>query len=328
MGLFIEHDCAGCLFPVTWHSKLQTERPRPGRRVPEECPQGIQDLWRACTACDPGERPSADDVQAAVSRALSAPAPKRGPAAMAAAARADSASVLCDALGPKERGPVGGKASSLEEADTLQVLEASPFACTPYHPLQDGERQAAVGALGLLSKQAHGARAGERPAAAGTACENQQPAGLHAARAAGPDLQRADRGCTPACGAAGPKGLASEAAPEPAAAAGASCPAPQPEKPSRGGAGCSDPGSADSAGASGPQRTQQGGTSAACCEDGRAERARAPARQPAERGSGQHLLSAEEAHSGAEWHDSGDSLSGRPLISNRQNGQLSCEQRE
>lgn len=31
----------------------------PVYRVPEQCPQGVADLWRACTALDPSARPSA-----------------------------------------------------------------------------------------------------------------------------------------------------------------------------------------------------------------------------------------------------------------------------
>lgn len=45
----------------------------PGRRVPEECPQGVLDLWRACTFHDPMARPSAADVQAALEGLLQMP---------------------------------------------------------------------------------------------------------------------------------------------------------------------------------------------------------------------------------------------------------------
>lgn len=34
----------------------------PLRSVPDECPQGVEDLWRRCTLLDPGERPSASAV--------------------------------------------------------------------------------------------------------------------------------------------------------------------------------------------------------------------------------------------------------------------------
>lgn len=262
-----------------------------------------------------------------MSRLLSAPAPRRGPAAMAPAARADSASVLCDAPRPAGKG-VADKGLALGQADRVWFPEASPFASTPYHPLQeDGKRQGAVGAPGCLLKQADGAGAGERPAAAGTACGPQQPVRLHAVGAEGPDLQRADCAGTPACDAAGPRGHVSGAAPEPAAPAGTACPAPQPAERSRGSAGCSDLGSGDSAWASGhePQRTQ-GATSAACCEDGGSERAQAPARQPAEAGSAGCLSSGGEARSGPELQDSGGSWSSRPLICDRQYGHSTFEQ--
>ena len=46
-----------------------------GCRVPDECPQGVVDLFRACIAQDPGTRPSAADVQAALEQLLSIPRP-------------------------------------------------------------------------------------------------------------------------------------------------------------------------------------------------------------------------------------------------------------
>ena len=36
------------------------------RRVPQDCPQGVVDLWQACIARDPCARPSAADVQEAL----------------------------------------------------------------------------------------------------------------------------------------------------------------------------------------------------------------------------------------------------------------------
>lgn len=30
--------------------------------MPDECPQGVQDLWRSCTLQNPGERPCANEV--------------------------------------------------------------------------------------------------------------------------------------------------------------------------------------------------------------------------------------------------------------------------
>ena len=44
-------------------------------RVPEECPQGVVDLFRACIAQDPGARPSAAEVQAALEALLPIPRP-------------------------------------------------------------------------------------------------------------------------------------------------------------------------------------------------------------------------------------------------------------
>lgn len=46
-----------------------------GCRVPDECPQGVVDLFRACIAQDPGTRPSAADVQAALEQLLPIPRP-------------------------------------------------------------------------------------------------------------------------------------------------------------------------------------------------------------------------------------------------------------
>lgn len=57
-------------------------------RVPEECPQGVVDLWRSCTAYEPGARPSAAAVQATLEALL----PLQRPPQSSAASHRDVAS--------------------------------------------------------------------------------------------------------------------------------------------------------------------------------------------------------------------------------------------
>ena len=50
------------------------------RRVPEDCPQGVVDLWQACIAIEPGARPTAAEVQAALEELLPIPRPSQAKA--------------------------------------------------------------------------------------------------------------------------------------------------------------------------------------------------------------------------------------------------------
>lgn len=54
------------------------------RRVPEDCPQGVADLWQACIVADPSARPSAADAQAALNSLQCVPRPAPPPAERAA----------------------------------------------------------------------------------------------------------------------------------------------------------------------------------------------------------------------------------------------------
>ena len=45
------------------------------RRVPEDCPQDVANLWQACLAENPSVRPSAANVQSALKRLQSVPRP-------------------------------------------------------------------------------------------------------------------------------------------------------------------------------------------------------------------------------------------------------------
>ena len=66
-----------------------------GNRVPEECPQGVVNLWRSCVARDPNARPSATAVQAMLEALLPIQRLQQAqpaPPAEAAAASASNAS--------------------------------------------------------------------------------------------------------------------------------------------------------------------------------------------------------------------------------------------
>ena len=88
------------------------------RRVPEDCPQGVADLWRACMAVDPSVRPSAANVLAALKRLQSVPRPALPPPAHAAADPPTATSAGHDAPHDAERG-AGASCSGMRHAGSV-----------------------------------------------------------------------------------------------------------------------------------------------------------------------------------------------------------------
>ena len=85
------------------------------RRVPEDCPQGVADLWQACIAVRPSVRPSAANVQAALKRMQSVMRPAPLPPAQAATAPSTAACASGDAPQAAERAAQASR-SGVEQA--------------------------------------------------------------------------------------------------------------------------------------------------------------------------------------------------------------------
>ena len=104
------------------------------RRVPEDCPQGVADLWRACMAVDPSVRPSAANVLAALKRLQSVPRPAQPPPAHAAADPPTATSAGHDAPHDAERG-AGASCSGMRHAGSApDGCAGASGAVTPGQP--------------------------------------------------------------------------------------------------------------------------------------------------------------------------------------------------
>ena len=95
-----------------------------GCRVPEECPQGVVDLWRSSMAYDPGARPSAADVQVAVRELQPSPQPVSAEQSvieeLSASSGGRSAPQLC--APPQMQRRTLGVSGAVPEPPTTQAL--------------------------------------------------------------------------------------------------------------------------------------------------------------------------------------------------------------
>ena len=186
-----------------WHMSL-TARPCPAfvhrawqswavkalplaRRVPEDCPLGVADLWQACIADDPSVRPSAANVQAALRRLQSVPRPAPAPPVQAVPAPPAAARAGHSAPQAAARGALAS-CSGAEQAGVVSKGGAgAPGAMVaeqPAHELhaagcQRDDQAAAVGAAGSA---AHVPDSGEQ-GAAGILTQSGSPKRQQAERA-------------------------------------------------------------------------------------------------------------------------------------------------
>ena len=98
--------------------------------MPDECPQGVVDLFRACIAQDPGTRPSAADVQAALEELLAIPRPGQAEQSVSGELAATSS---------------GG--GSAPQPRTPPQMQRRPLGASGAAPKPSGVQQGAPGAV-------------------------------------------------------------------------------------------------------------------------------------------------------------------------------------
>ena len=130
------------------------------RRVPEECPQGVVNLWRSCIAYDPGARPSAAEVHAALLALLPLQRPPQSAPALhgddAAAICSGSPSALRPCTPPQTHQGAAGASGAAPKPPQAELCAASASGTT----LESrGVRQGAAGASGAALGHSRGASA-------------------------------------------------------------------------------------------------------------------------------------------------------------------------
>ena len=152
-------------------------------RVPEDCPQGVEDLRQACIAANPSMRPSAANMEAALRRLHSMPQPP--PSLPAEAAPDPHTAANADPNAPQavERG-AGASRSGDKLAGAVAEGGAGALGAAAAEQLMNGQhaggghvevQPAAVGAAGSRASEP------DQPGAAG-----------EVTRAGGPKRQEAD----------------------------------------------------------------------------------------------------------------------------------------
>lgn len=132
-----------------------------GRRVPEECPKDVVNLWRSCVARDPGARPSAAEVQAALEALLPLQRPQQAqpaaPPADSTGASASSASAVSQPRTPPQvqEGAVRASRAVVEQARGEQSAAGVAGAVLELPPVQSGAPEQAQGEQG--ARQCEGA---------------------------------------------------------------------------------------------------------------------------------------------------------------------------
>ena len=144
------------LHPVALHANMHCHMhpPRQGRglvrRVPEDCPQGVADLWQACIVADPSARPSAADAQATLNSLQGVPRPAAAPATRAAPEPPIAASAGVGAPQAAERGAGAHSSSGVQAGSVHKPAAGSAIPGKPVNgkPVGGGshEGQAAANA--------------------------------------------------------------------------------------------------------------------------------------------------------------------------------------
>ena len=115
-------------YPALWAHALLRLKVWLFCRVPEECPQGVVDLWRSCIAYDPGARPSAAEVQAALEALLPLQRPPQSPPAprkdVAAASCSGSASALRPCTPPQTHQGAAGASGAAQKVPQAELCAA------------------------------------------------------------------------------------------------------------------------------------------------------------------------------------------------------------
>lgn len=139
------------------------------RRVPEDCPQGVADLWQACLADSPRLRPSAANVQAALKRLQSVPRPPPTSRSRAAPDPPIAASAGVGAPRAAERGASAPSSSGVQDGSVQKPAAGFAITGKPVNgkPVGGGSHEGQAAANGAAVKSAPEQDSGELGAAGG-----------------------------------------------------------------------------------------------------------------------------------------------------------------
>ena len=126
------------------------------RRVPEDCPQGVADLWQACIVADPSARPSAADAQATLNSLQGVPRPAAAPATRAAPDPPIAASAGVGAPQAAERGAGAPSSSGVQAGSVQKPAAGSAITGKPVSgkPVGVGSHEGQAAANGAAVKSA------------------------------------------------------------------------------------------------------------------------------------------------------------------------------